>query len=139
MQASNKKRNLSPAVWTLIVLAIGVVLGVLLALVPRPGGPGPGPGPFRTFDDVDAILSTIGLVFLVALLVVYTRTYSDTGARFALGLVVVLAALLFQVLLTSPLLFGAFGHRLGGLGPFLLVADTFKAAAFSIFLYLSLQ
>ena len=50
-----------------------------------------------------------------------------------------LGALLFQGILTSPLLFGAFGHALGGLGPFLLVADAFKAGAFAAFLYLSLQ
>jgi hypothetical protein len=74
----------------------------------------------------------------VALLAVYAKTYSDPRARFALGLIVVFAALLFQALLASPLLFVAFGHALGGLGPFLLVADAFKAAAFTALLYLSL-
>lgn len=140
MQASESRRKLSPAAWTIIVLAVGLALGALLAVAPRPRGPGPGPGSaFETLDDLDAILSTVALTFLVALLLVYARTFNDTGARFALGLIVVLAALLFQALLTSPFLFGIFGHRLGGLGPFVLVADAFKAVAFSVFLYLSLQ
>lgn len=139
MQASDGKRKLSPAAWTLIVLAIGLALGVLLALIPRPGRSGPGPRMFETFDDIDVVLSTVAVALLVALLFVYSKTFADTGARFALGLLLVLAALLFQTLLTSPILFGIFGHALGGIGPFVLVADAFKAAAFSIFLYLSLQ
>ena len=141
-QAGERKRGLSPAAWTLVVLAIGLALGALLALVPRPdrpGGPGPRPGMFETYDDVDVVLSTVSTAFLVALLVVYAKTYSETRAPFALGLIVVLGALLFQGIRTSPLLFGAFGHALGSLGPFLLVADAFKAGAFAAFLYLSLQ
>ena len=143
-QAGERKRGLSPAAWTLVVLAIGLVLGALLVLVPRPdrpGGPGPGPGPgmFETAADIDVILSTVSLAFLVGLLAVYARTYSQTRAPFALGLIIVLAALLFQGLLTSPLFFGAFGHPVGDLGPFLLVADGFKTGAFAAFLYLSLQ
>lgn len=66
----------------------------------------------------------------------YVKTYVDTGARFALGLLFVLAALLFQALFTSPLLFG---YELGGLGPFVLIADAFKATPFAAFLCLSLQ
>jgi hypothetical protein len=141
MEGTNRKRRTSPAVWTLAVIGIGVASGLLLAAFPRAGRPGPfhGLGLFETLEDVDVVLSTIGLATLVALLVVYAKTYADTGARFALGLIFVLAALLFQALLTSPLLFGLFGHELGGLGPFVLVADAFKAAAFVAFLYLSLQ
>ena len=139
MQARDEKKGQSPAVWTLFVLAIGLALGVLLALTPRPGRSDPGPRMFETFDDIDVVLSTVALALLVVLLFVYSKTYTDTSARFALGLIFVLAALLFQTLLTSPILFGIFGHALGGIGPFVLVADAFKAVAFSIFLYLSLQ
>ena len=142
-EARERKRGLSPAAWTLVVLAIGVALGALLVFIPRPDRPGPGPGPgprmFETAADIDVILSTVSLAFLVALLAVYAKTYSQTRAPFALGLIVVLAALLFQGLLTSPLFFGAFGHPVGDLGPFLLVADGFKTGAFAAFLYLSLQ
>src|SRR5205807_9385438 len=114
---------------------------IVLALVPRPGRPGPGPriDPFETLEDIDVIVSTVGLALLSALFVVYAKTYADTGARSALGLIVVLAAFLFEGVLTSPILFGAFGHALGELGPFVLVAHGFRTAAFAAFLYLTLQ
>lgn len=81
----------------------------------------------------------MGYAAMFALLVVYARTYSQTGARFALGLTVVLIALLLQSLLTSPLVYTALGTTASTLGPFLLVADVFKIAALSVFLHLSLQ
>ncbi len=46
---------------------------------------------------------------------------------------------LLESLLTSPIVYGAFGTTAAGLGPFLLFADVFKVAALSAFLYLSLQ
>src|SRR6266571_5109488 len=122
---------MSPALWTVVVLAIGLAIGVVLALVPRPGRPGPGPriDPFETLEDIDVIVSTVGLALLSALFVVYAKTYSDTGASSALGLIFVLAAFLFEGVLTSPILFGAFGHALGELGPFVLVAHGFRTAS----------
>lgn len=141
MQQSETSRRVSPATWTLVVIAVGIVLGVLLALIPRPDrlGPAPRPGMFQTLDDIDVILSTIGILLLLALLAVYAKTYSDTGARSALGLIFVLSAFLFEAVLSSPVLFGAFGHALGELGPFVLVADGFRVSALVAFLYLSLQ
>ena len=141
MQPRERKWGMSPALWTAAMVAIGLAIGIVLALVPRPGRPGPGPriDPFETLEDIDVIVSTVGLALLSALFVVYAKTYADTGARSALGLIFVLAAFLFEGVLTSPILFGAFGHILGELGPFLLVAHGFRTAAFAAFLYLSLQ
>ena len=139
MQASERRR-VGPAVWTLIVLGIGIGLGVLLTLVPhgpRPG-PGPGPDPYAGIEALDVVLSAVSLACIVALILIYARTYAEMGAKFALGLVFVLAALLFQAILSSPL-FLSFGHELGPFGPFGLGADALKAAAFGAFLYLSLQ
>src|SRR5437899_5312653 len=103
---------MSPALWTAVVLAIGLAIGVGLALVPRPGRPGPGPriDPFETLEDIDVIVSTVGLALLSALLVVYAKTYADTGARSALG----------------------------ELAPFVLVAHGFRTAALVAFVYLRL-
>jgi hypothetical protein len=131
------------AVWVLLVLVAGLLIGLLLSALPDSSvGPRPGHGwgfRFETHEDVDVILSTVGIALLVALLVVYGRTYSQTGARFALGLTVVLFALLLQSLFTSPLVYGALGTTAAALGPFLMFADLFKAAALTVFLYLSLQ
>lgn len=140
-----EKRRWSAAAIVLTVLLVGTALGFLLAAVPVPSlGPGPGRGPgfglrLETSEDVDVLLSTIGIALLLALLAVYVRTYADTKANFAFGVAVVVLALLVQSLLTSPLVYGAFGHSAGGAAPFLLFADVFKVAAFAVFLYLSLQ
>lgn len=141
MPKREDSRSLHPEVWTLTVILIALFAGILLALIPRPDRPGPGPGPgaFQTFDDLVVILSTIGMALLAALLVVYAKTYADTRAWSALGLFFVLVALLFEAALSSPLLIGAFGHPLGGLGPFLLVSSAFRTVALAVFLYLSLQ
>src|SRR2546425_945678 len=110
------------------------------------GTPSPGlhdgaspPPEFETFEDFGLILSTLNVALLVALLVIYARMYSQTGANFALGLVLVLGALLAETIVGSPLLFRLFDVPPGGQTPFLLIAETFKAAALTIFLYLSLQ
>ncbi len=134
----------SPGGVVLLTLAAGILAGlVLAAIVPPPSFPGPGPGPrfprFESHSDVDVILSTVSLALLAALLAVYVRTYRQTQANFALGLIVVLIALLVPSLVSSPVVIGAFGHPLGLLGSFFLVADIFKSAAFAVFLYLSLQ
>lgn len=143
MQRTEGAGGAGAAVWVLLVLGAGILVGLLLSALPAPSvGPRPGHGwGFRleTHEDVDVILSTVGIVLLVALLAVYVRTYSQTGARFALGLTVVLFALLLQSLLTSPLVYGALGTTADALGPFLMFADVFKVAAFTVFLYLSLQ
>src|SRR5947208_3869409 len=113
---------MNPALWTAVVLAIGLAIGIALALVPRPGRPGPGPriDPFETLEDIDVIVSTVGLALLSALFVVYAKTYADTGARSALGLIFILGAFLFEGVLTSPSRFGAFASALVDLGPFVL-------------------
>jgi len=143
---SGGKRMMGPAAWTLLVTAGSAAVGLALAIViqgPTSGSPWhPGPGQdhhFDSFEGIDTVLSTTAIGLMSALLVVYVKTYEQTKAKFALGLVMVLSALLVQGLLSSPLLFGAFGHSMGLLGPFLMIADGFKLVAFTVFLYLSLQ
>ncbi len=148
-QGEKKARGMSK-IWVPIVLATGIILGIALSMVQstmatpwRPPGHGHGDGGFgfriETADDFDIILSTVSIILLFALVIVYAKTYGETNARFSLGLAIVLLALLFQSILTSPLVYGAFGQDSGGLGPFLLLADVFKIVAFTIFLYLSLD
>src|SRR5437762_12714872 len=108
---------MNPALWTAVVLAIGLAIGIALALVPRPGRPGPGPriDPCETVEDIDVIVSTVGLALLSALFVDYAKTYAETGAQSALGMLFVIAAILFEGVLTTPILFGEFGHDIGEL------------------------
>ncbi len=128
--------------WVVLVVLVGVVAGVALALLGpaamAPPGPHSGPAPAVSFR-APLFVSGLDLVLVLALLGVYVRTFTETRARFALGLVVVLFALFFETLVTSPAVFGAFGYVPGNLGFFFLLGGIFEAAAFAVFLYLSLE
>jgi hypothetical protein len=129
--------------WLPIVWAIGIVVGLVLSyFVSAPSGFrrfGYPPFPFPEIITLHMALSTVSIALLVALAVIYFRMYAETGARFALGIGVVLFALLIQSVLQYPLVLGAVGAFPIGHGPFLSFADLFTIAAYSIFLYLSLE
>lgn len=130
--------------WVLVVIVVGLALGAILSAVhPTPHGPPPAPSPgpvgSQNLGRAAAIVSAIDLALLVGLIVVYVRTYRDTRARFALGLVVFLVALTVQATASSPAVIGAFGLGSGGLGGFYFVATLFEAIALAVFLYLSLE
>jgi hypothetical protein len=130
--------------WLPVVLAVGVLVGLALSyLVPEPFSVGiAGHGFADRFRDslvLHMILSTVSIALLVALIVIYLNVYAQTGARFALGILVVMFALLMQSLFQYPLLLGLFGVYPNPFGPFLSSADLFTIAAYTIFLYLSLE
>jgi len=126
-----------------VVLVVGLAVGLLeIAFWPAHGPGGMGPGPVRPPPEVVqsfAIFSAVNLALLVALVIAYARTYLDTRANFALGLVAFLVVLLFEALTTSPFVYAAFGFAPGNLGPFLLVGAILEAVALVIFLVLSLE
>jgi hypothetical protein len=121
------------------VLAIGVLLGLVASYF------APAPFVFFRFGSLKEILtlhillSTVSIALLVALLVVYFRIFDQTGARFALGITLVLFALLVQQLFQYPLFLAVAGPFPIGQGPYLSFADLFTIAAYTIFLYLSLD
>jgi hypothetical protein len=126
-----------------LVIAIGVFLGVTLAyLVPLPFGYGPFGPPIdelRNLLIVHSILSMVVICLQVALIIVYLKVYSQTGANFALGILIMMLALLLQSLLNSPIILGFVGRYSEEFGPYLSSGDIFTIAAYSIFLYLSLE
>jgi len=135
------KTKRGASLWVPVVLAVGLLAGLGFLSLPSPvqhpfGRP---PPDFETFENFGLILSTLNVALLGALLVIYARMYSQTRANFAFGLVLVLGALLAETVVGSPLLFRLFEVPPGGQTPFLLIAETFKATALTIFLYLSLQ
>ena len=139
---TKKVSRLSGKVWVPVVLLIGTVAGIfsymytLSTLAPRPGGlfdP-------AAFLEYHSILSTISISLLVALLVVYGRTYTQTKANFMLGLIVVLLALLLQSLLNYPVLHPYIDNTpLESMTISSPVADVFTIIAYTVFLYLSLE
>ncbi len=150
MSAENKvvpKKGPSK-LWLPIVLLLGLVAGLLLYFWSSmntyydfgfqriPFQPGFGP---ETFGELHIILSSVSVALLLALLVVYARTYLQTKANFIFGLLIVLFALLLQSLLTFPVILGLAEHV-----PILPeftsnLADVFTIIAYTVFLYLSLE
>jgi hypothetical protein len=130
--------------WVPIVLVIGTAIGAIsyklateVSAFPHfPPGPPVGSDVYLEFH---IILTTIGMALLVALIVVYARTYLQTKANFILGLLVFLFALLLQSILTYPVLI-AFELPKGlAVEVFSPVADVFSIIAYTVFLYLSLE
>lgn len=137
-----KKGRMMSKLWVPVVIFIGTVVGILsyelaseAAEFPHFGRPfGP-----DLFLELHVIFSTIGMALLVALILVYARTYLQTKANFILGLLVVLFALLLQALLTYPVFLElevAPGFVIAFFSP---VADVFTIIAYTVFLYLSLE
>lgn len=130
--------------WVFVVIACGAAIGGLLWFIhPSPAGSGPpppgGPTGSTNLGQVAGIFSMVDLALLVSLIVVYVRTYLDTKARFALGLVLFLLALTVHTAASSVPVIGAFGFGFGGLGGFFLLSAGFESLALAIFLYLSLK
>lgn len=128
--------------WVPFVLAVGILVGVFLSyFVPIPYGFGRlgFVDQFRNLILLHTILTTVSISLLVALVIVYLRIYAGTRARFALGILVVMFALLIQSLFSYPLLLGFVGRISIVFGPYLSSADLFTIAAYTVFLYLSLE
>jgi hypothetical protein len=129
-----------------VVLLVGLGWGLILSYVseePREVRFGEFRGFYYFNPDplyqAHIVLSTISVALLISLVVVYVKMYSETKANFALGLVVVLGALLLQTLLSYPVLIGLAGPPPFGPGYYGPSADILTIGAYTIFLYLSLE
>jgi hypothetical protein len=136
---TNTGKHLSK-LWVPLVLLIGVVLGeALSSSVPVVVRTRFGIFPLEPGLRTHVILTTIEVVLLLALIVVYLRFYSQTRANFALGLVFVLVALFLNSFFSHPFLESLVGPVPFGLGFYVPFADIFTIAAYTVFLYLSLE
>jgi hypothetical protein len=146
------RRSFRNLLWVIIVLLIGAIVGIISFLLIAPhlvfrGEAFPffgGPMNIRalfTFIAEHIILSTVSIALLVSLVVVYARIYRQTKANFALGIFIVLLALLLDAIFTYPILqlftsgipTTELYYSLPTLG------DVLTIVAYSVFLYLSLQ
>jgi hypothetical protein len=140
------KRGVRPSkVWVPAVIFLGALIGAVSYYIASQSAQFPRFGRLGEFFAADAylefhiILSTIGMALLVALILVYARTYQQTKANFILGLLVMLFALLLQALLTYPLLLELELTPRFAFAVFSPVADFFTIVAYAVFLYLSLE
>lgn len=131
--------------WVPIVLLVGLLVGVLLSydtpsyIVFPQGFYVILPQGFKNQIILHTVLSTVSIALLIALSAIYLKMYSQTRARFSLGITVVLLALLVESLIQYPLFIGHAGAFPQGQTTYLLYADVFTIVAYSIFLYLSLE
>jgi heme A synthase len=147
------RRRFRSLLWVIIVLLIGIIVGIISFLLIAPHIVYVGPPPFGfppssgnlgalfTLIAEHIILSTVSIALLVSLVVVYARTYGRTRANFALGIFVVLLALLFEAILNYPILQLLLGPvpKSEFDNPLPTLADVFTIVAYTVFLYLSLE
>jgi hypothetical protein len=131
--------------WVVVVLLAGLASGVLLsslATLPRVARPVFFRGvPYFNPEPsirLHVLLTTMEVALLLSLVVIYLKVYSETKANFSVGLVIVLGALLLQTLLSYPLILGLEGVILVP-GMLSTIADFLTLAAYTVFLYLSLE
>ena len=141
--APSPQRRIS-RIWVLVVLAFGTLLGALFALIVRLDIMRSGPGQFFFLTiqralQLHVILTTIEMVLLFALVMVYIKIYSETRANFSMGILIVLFALLVNSILSFPLTVDDLGPVLLGSGAFFPYPDILTIVAYTIFLYLSLE
>ena len=127
--------------WLPVVLTLGLFLGLAASyLTPNPYSYWRFfPPNFQEVYVLHTVLSTMSIVLLVALMVIYLNVYAQTMARFSLGITLVLFALLIQSLFQYPLILSQVAPFPTGQGFFLSYADFFTIAAYTVFLYLSLE
>lgn len=127
--------------FTIIALA-ALALSMPVLAFAQPGGPGQGMrmhGDFEWYYSVKGVLSTVNLVLLVILLIIYLRVYSDTRSEFALGLIVFALAMMMYAITSNPWLQSGFGFRGSGLGPFAFFSDLFALVALVILLFFAVR
>ena len=139
------KKSTVGKLWVVVVLLVGLLAGILLsdlATLPEEYR-----GPF--FQNVPVfnpdpsiklhiVLTTVAVALMVTLVIVYLKVYSETRANYALGLVIVLSALLLQTVFSYPLVLGTQGVILVP-GILTTLSDFLTIGAYTVFLYLSLE
>ena len=139
------KRNdlILSTILTIVVVSIILAQAALGVPLGRAINQPPLPFPFRelfeTYLLVKTIITSINLVLLLSVFIIYIRIYGNTGSKFSLGLIFFTIALMLYALTSNPILHAITGFRISGLGPFTILPDLFTLVASTILLYLSRQ
>jgi hypothetical protein len=142
--ATPRRARGASKLWVPVVLALGLAIGSLLAqVIPTPQYDF-GPDSFFLLSIhyalvLHVLLSTLELVLISSLVIVYANVYAETRANFSLGILIVLAALLLHSVFSYPLLVNEVGPVLMGSGLLFPYTDILTVVAYSVFLYLSLE
>jgi hypothetical protein len=93
-------------------------------------------GDLEIFYTVKMVLSSINVVLLGSLLVIYYGIYRDLKSEFSLSLLFFCLALLLYAVTSNPLVSRGLGFIGYGLGPFAMLPDVFTLIASAVLLYL---
>jgi hypothetical protein len=93
----------------------------------------------ETYILIKTIITTINLILLLFLLIIYVEIYNKTGSKFSLGLILFIFALILYAVTSNPLLHIFTGFHPLNLGLFTILPDLFTLIASAILLYLSRQ
>jgi hypothetical protein len=129
-------------IWVLAAILVFVVLiqgSQVLPLLAQQGGNQGGNqrgvrGDLAVYYTLKSFLSTLNIVLLSILLVLYVSTYSQARSEFLVGLIIFDVAMLLYALTSDPLIYGGFGFHGAGLGPFAMLPDLFSLVAVSVLL-----
>jgi len=115
------------------------VSGASFSPVNQPLQPFPLRELFEIYLLAKMIITTVNLVLLLLVFIIYIKIYNNTGSKFSLGLVFLTIALILYAVTSNPILHFLTGFRSIGLGPFTMLPDLFTLIASAILLYLSRQ
>lgn len=128
---------------TFVAIALALLgLSMPVLAFAQPGGPGQGMrmhGDFEWYYTLKGVLSTVNLVLLVVLLLLYLGVYSDTRSEFAVGLIIFALAMMMYAIASNPWLQSGFGFRGSGLGPFAFFPDLFTLIALVVLLFFAFR
>jgi hypothetical protein len=142
-----KQMNKSVWIWVVILvtlIAVALLAGfwAVLTLYKQFGArhmppPGTVSGDIELFYIAKTMVSTINIALLAFLIIIYADIYRKTRSEFTIGLLMFAIVFLMKDFASNPMVIGAFGFGLYGLGPFALLPDLFELLALSVLLYLS--
>ena len=129
---------------TFVIIALAVLALSLPVLAFAQSGRGPGQsvrmhGDFEWYYTLKGVLSTVNLVLLVVLLLLFLGVYSDTRSEFAVGLIIFTLAMMTYAITSNPWLQSGFGFSGSGLGPFAFFPDLFTLVALVVLLFFAFK
>lgn len=131
------------ALWATTYSPERVIIDLRPWLQPR-GRLWPLPGRIQVLDielyyTAKTVISSINVTLLISLLIMYIGIYRKTQSQFTIGLIVFSLILLFNALVSNPLMHWFFGFQAFGLGPFAMLPDLFTCVALAVLLYLTVK
>jgi NADH:ubiquinone oxidoreductase subunit 2 (subunit N) len=122
----------------LLALAVLIVPHLLQIAAAQPFG-GPGTCDNCPYYFMKSVLSTLNMILLLILLVIYLSAYRETKSEFVVGLIIFDLAMLLYAVTSNPFVHVYFGFHETGPGPFVMLPDFFSLAAVVVLLVQALR